>query len=107
MVGCLPGEIDRAISVNDVLIRLPEERWEHIIDSHFDLKNYREDILDVIENPDAVYRGRSGSLIAIRSLGRRGFLAIFYRETSQQDGFVITARFIDNRPGGEKVWPKQ
>jgi len=99
--------IDRTISVNGVPIRLPEERWDHIIDSHFDLKNYREDILDVIKNPDAVYRGRRGSLIAIRSFGRRGFLAIFYREISQQDGFVITARFIDSHPGGEKAWPKR
>jgi hypothetical protein len=67
------------------------------VNKHADLLNYQQDILLVVESPEAVYRGR---------YGRRGFLAVFYRETSQQDGFVITARFILRRPGGVPVWPK-
>lgn len=76
------------------------------MNKHVDLLNYQGDILAVVENPEAVYCGRRGSFIAIRSYGRRGFLAVFYREISQQDGFIITARFIQQRPGGVLVWPK-
>jgi hypothetical protein len=75
------------------------------VNKHVDLLNYQQDILAVVENPEAVYHGRRGTLIAIRSYGRRGFLAVFYREMSQQDGFVITARFILRRPGGVPIWP--
>ncbi len=100
------GQFGRAISVNGVPIRLTEERWRHIVNKHVDLLNYQQDILYVVENPEAIYRGQRGTLIAIRSYGRRGFLAVFYREISQQDGFVITARFILRRPGGVPVWPK-
>ena len=99
--------MNMAISVNGVPIRLTDERWHHIIDGHVDLFNYREDILHIIEEPEAIYRGRRGSLIAVRSYGRRGFLAVFYREVSRYDGFVITARFLSELPGGEKIWPKQ
>jgi len=98
--------LESAISVNGVPIRLTEERWMQIVNKHVDLLNYQQDILDVVENPEAVYRGRRGVLIAIRGYGRRGFLAVFYREISRQDGFVITARFILRRPGGVPVWPK-
>lgn len=75
--------MNMAISVNGVPIRLTDERWHHIIDGHVDLFNYREDILRIIEEPEAIYRGRRGSLIAVRSYGRRGFLAVFYREVSR------------------------
>ena len=92
--------------MNRVPIRLTDERWNHIIDGHVDLFNYRDGILHVIEEPEAIYRGRRGSLIAVRSYGRRGFLAVFYREVSRLDGFVVTARFLLELPGGEKIWPK-
>ena len=98
--------MDMAISVNRVPIRLTDERWHHIIDGHVDLFNYRDDILHVIEEPEAIYRGRRGSLIAVRNYGKRGVLAVFYREVSRYDGFVITARFLSEGPGGEKIWPR-
>jgi hypothetical protein len=47
-----------AYSVNGVPIRLTDERWEHIIERHFDLFNYKEAILEVIEQPEFIYRGR-------------------------------------------------
>ena len=91
---------------NGVPIRLPDERWQHIALGHLDLDNYYDDVLRVIERPDAVYRGRRGSLIAVRSYGRRGHLAVFYREVSKDDGFVITARFLQSRPRTRRAWPK-
>jgi hypothetical protein len=96
-----------AESVNGVPIRLPEERWQHIIEGHEDLANYYGDVLGVINQPEAVFQGRRGSLIAIRSYGRRGHLAVFYREASLDDGFVITARFLRARPRAKRVWPRK
>jgi len=95
-----------AESVNGVPIRLPDERWQHIIEGHEDLANYYDDVLSVLERPEVVFQGRSGSLIAVKSYGRRGQLAIFYREVSLDDGFVITARFLRARPKGKRIWPK-
>ena len=95
-----------AISVNGVPIRLTEERWEHIAEGHEDLGGYHHDILQVIEHPEAVFEGRGGSLIAVRSYGRRGHLAVFYREL-HDDGFVITARFLRDRPKTKRLWPKK
>ena len=43
-----------ADSVNGVPIRLTDERWEHILDSHPELASYRETILDAVENPDYI-----------------------------------------------------
>jgi len=93
-------------SVNGVTIRLPEERWQHIIEGHVDLANYFDDVLRVVERPDAVFEGRRGSLIAVRSYGRRGHLGVFYREVSADDGFIITARFLVQQPRSRKVWPR-
>ena len=96
-----------AQSVNGVPIRLTEERWQHIVEGHDDLANYEQDVFRVIEQPDTVFEGRHGSLIAVRSYARRGLLAVFYREVSRDDGFVITARFLVRQPKTKRVWPKK
>ena len=93
-----------AYSVNGVPIRLTEERWQHIIEGHFDLINYKEDLLKVIEQPEFIYRGRRASLIATRSYGRRGILRVYYKE-QRSDGFIITARFSDTQPKEVRIWP--
>ena len=65
--------MDIAYSVNGVLIRLTEERWRHIIERHYDLFNYKDDILEIIERPEYVYRARRGAFIATRSYGNPPF----------------------------------
>ena len=95
-----------AQSIGGVPIRLTDERWQHIVEGHDDLASYRQDVLRVIEQPEAVFEGRGGSLIAVRSYGRRGTLAVFYREVGRDDGFVITARFLTGKPRTKKLWPR-
>ena len=95
-----------AISVNGVPIRLTDERWEHIIDGHANLVNYRDDVLDVVQNPDEVRYGYGGTLIALRGYGRQRYLAVIYKEISTDDGFIITARFARKKPGGRILWRK-
>ena len=58
-----------ADSVNGVPIRLTDERWEHILDSHPDLASLRETLLDAVENPDYILASRGGSLGAVVVLG--------------------------------------
>src|SRR5713226_2992460 len=81
-----------AVSVNGVPIRLTDERWEHILDSHPELASYRETVLDAVENPDYILASRRGALAAVIVLGRKAFLHVFYVEKSRRDGFIISAR---------------
>ena len=73
------------------LIRLTEERWEHIVSNKPYLESYYERILDAIEKPVFVLRGYAGSLVAILSVGRQRYLHVVYKEVSHEDGFIITA----------------
>ncbi len=43
--------LDTVYSVNDVPIRLTEERWMHIVDGRPDLASYYDLILNAIERP--------------------------------------------------------
>jgi hypothetical protein len=95
-----------AISVNNVPIRLTDERWNHIIDGHADLANYRGDVLDVVQYPDEVRSGYGGALIALRGYGKQRYLAVIYKEISANDGFIITARFVRKKTGGRILWRK-
>jgi hypothetical protein len=96
--------MDETTSVNNVPIRLTDERWNHIIDGHATMANYRDDVLDVVANPDEVRQGYGGSLIALRGYGRRRWLMVVYKEVAADDGFIITARFTSTKPKGRQVW---
>jgi hypothetical protein len=96
--------MDIAYSVNRVLIRLTDERWQHIIGARDDLIGYRDDCLRVIENPDLVLVGNRGTLKAVKAFGRNRYLVVIYREESRSDGFVITAYFCRNIKGRKIIW---
>ena len=46
-----------AISKSGLTIRLPEERWQHIIEGHPELADQQTNILHTIENPDRILEG--------------------------------------------------
>jgi hypothetical protein len=62
--------MDTAYSVNNVAIRLTDERWNHVVNSHDEMAGYADDCLQVIENPDLVLAGTRGSLKAVKGYGR-------------------------------------
>lgn len=93
-----------AYSVNGAPIRLTYERWYHIIENHDELASYFHEVLDIIEKPELIVRGNKGSLKASKSMGRRKWLVVIYKELSKHDGFVITAYFLDTKPRGEVIW---
>lgn len=85
--------MDTVISRDGVPIRLTEERWCHIVESHDDLAGHYDDVLDTIENPDFILNGYGGALIALKEVARKTYLAVIYKEQGRNDGFVITAYF--------------
>ena len=97
-------------SCSGVLIRLTDERWSHIVEEHCELAGHRDDILEAIADPQRVFAGTEGELLAVRPLDNRQALVVVYRETSDDDGFVITA-FITTRISAldrrRQVWPRQ
>jgi hypothetical protein len=86
--------MDIAFSINQVPIRLTEERWNHIVNSHDDMAAYYDDCLQVIEEPDLVLAGFGGSLKAVKGFGRNRYLVVLYKELTPRDGFIITAYFV-------------
>jgi len=99
--------MDIVNSVNGVPIRLTYERWYHIVENHDELASYFHEVLETVEGPDLVLRGNRGALKAVRSLGKRRWLVVIYREVSRDDGFVITAYLLDTRPKGKIVWRRK
>lgn len=96
-----------ATSKNGIAIRLPDERWDHIITGHGELSEMQQDVLDTITNPVRVLAGGAGELLAIREIEAGKWLVVAYRELDD-DGFVITAfmtrraQALDRRV---QLWP--
>ena len=92
----------------DVPIRLPQERWFHITEEHSEMAGYYYEVLETVEEPEAIYEGKAGECLAVREGERGKYLVVVYRETSEEDGFIITAfltrrtRHFDRR---ERIWP--
>jgi hypothetical protein len=60
--------MDVVKSKNDVPIRLTEERWFHITEEHSEMAGYYFEVLEAVEEPEAVYEGRAGECIAVREV---------------------------------------
>ena len=100
--------METARSKNDVPIRLPDERWLHITESHTELAGFYSDVLETIEDPDAVYEGESGELLAAKETQPGKYLVVIYKEVNRDDGFVITAFLTRKEKQLErrsKIWP--
>ena len=76
---------------NGVLIRLPDERWVHLTEGHSEMAGCYSDIVETIEDPDAIYAGNFGELLAAREIRADKYIIMVYIKISQEDGFVITA----------------
>ena len=88
--------MDGVRSKNGVPIRLTEERWFHITEEHSEMAGYYFEVLETVEEPEAIYEGKDGECIAVRQIEKRKYIVVIYRELSDEDGFVITA-FLPTR----------
>jgi hypothetical protein len=97
------GEV---LSVNGIPIRLTEERWLHIVEARDELEDRSDEVLEVVQSPDWITQGYRGSLVAWKGYGKRGYLAVIYKELGSDDGFIITAFFTRKPKKRGKVGPK-
>ena len=94
-------------SKNGVPIRLTDERWAHITEEHNELDGLRQEVLETVTNPTAIFAGNRGESLAVRELETGKYLVTVYRE-SQQDGFIITAFLTRKRQTlyrRQQLWP--
>jgi len=96
-----------ARSVNDLPIRLTQERWEHILEEHGELADFNDRILNVIRRPERVLEGNDGAMLAVREIEAGKWLVVVYREL-ELDGFIIAAfltRRRDSLQRRQQLWP--
>lgn len=84
-----------AYSRNGFPVRLTNERWQHVIGQHPEMRWQRHRVLEAIASPDLVQRGDYSALLAARHYNQPPAVNLFvvavYRELDDADGFVITA----------------
>src|SRR4051812_38115832 len=93
-------------SVNNVPIRLTDERWQHIVGGHPEMASERARVIQSLETTDIVQVGDFGELLAIRlwpvtTFGSK-FVVVAYREIDRTDGFVLTA-YLTRRPSRSRA----
>ena len=93
-----------AESVNGVPIRLTDERWEHILYRRPEMYSFIKTVLDAVGDPEYILRGYKGTLIAVMHLGERSYLNVVYRELSNRDGFIVTARIERRLDKSKIIW---
>jgi hypothetical protein len=101
--------MDVAKSKNGVPIRLTEERWFHITEDHSEIAGYYFEVLETVEEPEAIYEGKTGECIAVKEIEKGKYIVVIYRELSQEDGFVITSIITRRRKQLErrkKIWQR-
>ena len=77
-------------SISGKTIRLPDERWVHIVERHPEMAGHLEEVLLAVATPDFVLKGGDDELLAVMPLSENKWLVAVYKENSA-DGFVITA----------------
>jgi hypothetical protein len=102
--------IDTVTSRSGIPIRLTDERWTHIVEEHAELTGMRAEVLQTISDAERVVAGGGDELLAIRMVATKKALIVVYRETSVDDGFVITA-FLTRRLARvnrrKQIWPSK
>ena len=74
-------------SKNGVPIRLTDERWKHIIETHPEIvsKDFSK-ITEIIENPDVIFKGDVGELLAAKESSDKTWIVVPYKEVTEKDG---------------------
>lgn len=101
-----PGVIAVVTSMNNVPIRLTEERWLHIIEYHRELEPFQPEILLATVDPDELYFSPPQLkpnfaavkvFIRLVKFGLAKNLVVHYREVSQSNGFILTALMMSDK----------
>jgi len=78
---------------------MTSERWLHISMGHPEIASFYFEIFETIEQPDCVYEGTDGELLAIRSFKdlHNKYIVAIYKEINNNDGSIITS-YLSNKP---------
>jgi len=101
--------MDVVKSKNDVSIRLSEARWFHITEEHSEMAGYYFEVLETVEQPQAIYQGKASECLAVREVETDKHIVVVYKEVSKTDGFIITAFVTKRKKQFERkhrLWPK-
>ena len=103
-------EMTFASSINNVPVRITDERWEHICRRHPEIEEENGKVLETITNPDIIQRGDRNELMALRFYEQTPlspkYLVVVYREVSSTDGYIITAYFTNRIRRREVIWKR-
>jgi len=101
-----PNTIGSVLSINNVRVRLTQERWLHITNYHKELIDFQLEILLTISNPDNVYsspKGMPSNFAAVKAFNRlmdNGLstnLIVHYKEVDKSTGFILTAFVMSDK----------
>ncbi len=92
--------MERPVSKKEIPIRITDERWIHVVESHDYMAGNLDLVVETVEDPDYIVTGRKGEVIALRhyettSISEKSVVAV-YRELTD-NGFLITA-FMTSKP---------
>ncbi len=98
-----------AFSVNNVPIRLTEERLKHICKAHPEMQGRENEIIEVLNKPNLVQQGDAGSLLATKKFDKtpvsnNKYLIVAYKELNSTDGFVLTAFYSSRLRDRKIIW---
>jgi hypothetical protein len=92
--------IGSVISKNGKEIKLSEERWYHIVESHDYMAGNQDIIFETLESPDIILEGKKEEFIALKYYAKTSIsekhAVVIYKE-QEKDGFVITT-FMTSKP---------
>jgi hypothetical protein len=71
------------------VIRLTNERWSHIIEEHPEMIDRLDKVLNTIAEPESIYQGYQGELLATKLIENGKCLVVVYKEAPEC--FIITA----------------
>lgn len=101
-----------ATSVTGAKIKLTNERIEHIIHKHPEIRPYLDQVIGAVEKPDLLIQGELGAIKALKfyeslHVGSK-YMVVPYREEGSE-GFIITAYFTSSldRVRGKTIWRRQ
>jgi len=93
-------------------IRLSDERANHLIETHPEIKSQIEKIKETLLNPDLIIQSKTDDEVdlyykyyLVTTVGEK-YLCVVVKVTID-DSFIITAYFTDSIKGGEILWKKK
>ncbi|MBD2636219.1 hypothetical protein H6G52_12680 [Limnothrix sp. FACHB-881] len=88
-------------SISGTPIRITHQQWAHITENHDYMAGCLDMVIETVSDPDLIANGWTDEKVALRHYPKTPITeknaVVVYKETSPEDGFVITA-FLTSKP---------